>query len=1614
MPVITRKGKRCEITECCGNGMGIFDVGETEVSNIGAFCIGIDTELTPSRIRIAFNPEESENQVQEGEIGLYTTMSVRVDGFPVPAAVFPELTYMKNCQEIYNLSHTWPVMCQPVYLKNNAIGSDIPPFYAFNFLAKIPEMKKDDFYMFQNPLGTFTQWPYHREDYSRIATSVIPLGMEFMGPFEDELVSLLNEEGRVPFGELSILEAPIQNNQEFMNCVLTNPELASVQFDSVQSYDHMLLFKYLDMEGIPSFICAKLTEDKVQLYEVVVKSREKELCRKRFDAEEIQFPMCLMQVSGDDEYEGELLTILDSETAACRIPNPLHILKTIQHNLEKTRTGNDYIVEEQSLSCEVPDAAEGILKLLRDGLKLNRLTLKCNDAPVLDEERLQLFLKGECGCRENIKSMQLIFTVSKDGELLLKIAASMRENWRFSNLFPEIFGKVFDQLKINSPWFCLDKENGFILGGTLVLRGGSEKVLELDWKCKVHNSGMEPTFELVPLKSFEELSQWNLSLWEAGRGFLDFHPVKLLVYNKCSDTAWEEKSAILCKADTGSGEALYEVSLPLVNEEKDGSVHEVTATLTKEENPFDLISNCVKEMGGAELASLLPNVLLLSGLDIRKYEIQTEGVYSPCSRRVLEASLPNFTLLPGVLSLKNTIFSLTSFCNEVGHEKIKRYYKASVKADIEVGTEVIKTELEIPDDDSWALILRPDSGYSVLAAAGTLLGLDKSSAFACLPGELFKVFDVSLKEFSVVFDPFHQELTYIRFDAQQCGEWELLPGIFTLYNWGVEVRIQQIKDGFQTSAMVKGSIHLGKGEHASTVNVNIPFGEDISEIHLRMKSGKVFLPTVQDIFEVCGLSDINESLPDGFAALGSPCMDDLEVVITKEKGVSVRSVYASFQTTESWALLPEPSSVLKNASARILYHAEKKKITGTIWGRVSIYDTEIDIQLTNVGKASEWKLSVSSFRPVHIPGIAQMEDWLMPGKFQACIPESLMPFPQGLDISRFAMKCNLSRKTVDSLGFTIENCGEWNVLPSLLTLKEVVLESDFQKLSSPEMKLEVQARVGLQLGGNKILVKLDIGNAYSGKDAVLTGSLERAYTEPVGLNEVIGTKTEAIASLPICSEFVIPVLESLKVVVNITRNQYIILADVEKLGQLGLAVVKEEDKWEYFVAFRLKKDFLFADIIPSLSVVDTMFRIEKAGMVLSSYESESLVTTIGMVKECQQLCPEEGLDGRKLKRGLMVYGQIAIKNSGFACILELGDRMNPELCINLSACFSEKSEETVFSGELSEFTILRLLKFRNIYLEYISGQGQSFQLRGEIALSVSGTEYAFSGAMDVNQERGTFLVSTLHEIDNPLGIPGISIKGLTLAVKCEFKTEQRQEKRTTVVLKGKAGLGKKDKTGTEPLVLEGSFLYDQEDFQIVQMVLSQPLSVEHLLESFLSETVWPGELLSITFRTGVLYYAKKECIIDQISYKKGIHLATEIDIYGFSFSVGVDVLGMVLLCQERRRNQSIFNLLHLRMQATVVVDQGYISVPQKGKKNWDFKEESPYLVNNFFQCRHFFTARRNQHLAEPFIMMGVWNCSVVEFHLPGVKRMVFSLQIGPCSGLQRLWIMLNCWRKPAA
>lgn len=1236
-------------------------------------------------------------------------------------------------------------------------------------------------------------------------------------------------------------------------------------------------------------------------YVVTIKEKDEIVCSKEFFPDAYNLPVRIMDVGQGKNYEGELYIVTECLSASSCIPDNKELLRELLECLEREKKENLYYVPRTMEFPVYAKEAEYVFEQAAALWKMDSLQLDSSAGAVVVEEENAILIEGVCHDLPYIKKVSVCFVLTEDAAVDLQIIAFMDDEWVWAKLFPILEGHIFDRLPFKEVQVSL-KQEACILEGILCFETGQAHMVDVAWRSQIDFENGEPAFSLKEVQPLHEGGWETVTVQEPGRETILLQPLELQIYRRYLKEQWEEQAAVLCEYQQAGYITSCFLSLPYQLDPANADGAGVKLKLLNAGAPAAGVKEMIAEAGGAELVSFLPDYLLqLVCPQIDLYEIAIEGWHLLNSSRTLSISLPDIDLIPSLISLQDVQMHLEIRCNTF-LEEVKRYYKWMLLASVRLNNLCIQAEIEVTEYASWMMTLKPDASKDLLTAAGELFGFDAAAIFSELPKGLAELLKPGIQKLAVSFSPFEQKIEYIQFEVGQCADWNIFPGRICLCDWTAQIRLRctRTNSDWKVSALIQGSVRLGDPAQGNVIQVVIPLQENVSGFSIRMKAGALSLPTVQGIFGLLGMEETARQLPDAIAAMGQPCMDDMEIGISWKEALQLQKVYVSFRTQEPLELIPD-SFVLHSVSARIGYRSEDNKLWANVTGEVRICNVGIRVELSNQNEEGEWKLRVLSLCSIHIPGIGQMAEWLCPGEFLKYIPDTLMPFPDGLDLCRFGFDYNFTKGGISNLEFGIVNSGQWRILEGLLVLEHAYAEGKLHDIHTDQMSSAFLVQAIWKLGRNRILLELTAGSGAGSTDTILKGSLSREETEAVSLCEIQKEDVEPLEKLPLPSDFQIPFLESLEVSVNLTKKHYVVCGGIENLGSVGFAVIKSEKSpgenpeeeivydWQYAVAFQLKEDFSFGSLVPALAVLDNYLTIEQAGLVMASFAAESLSGTMEKVQEWKKLLPAEGFEGISLKKGLLLYGQISIAESPFRSILQLGDDFEPSLRITVFSYLDRIADQSTIQGSLNAFSILSLFHFQDIRFLYVPAQKNLFRLSGTITAAIGETEYAFAGTMQMDDAKGKFEVRTEHEIVRPLGIPGITIRQLMLAIECHFATEEHPQKELTAAVKGSVGFGMRDENGQEELILDACLLYDKQEFQIVEVSLAKPLSVDRLFAAVFSSIGWPEGMLDITFSGGILYYARQDCRISDRFYQKGFHLDTNISIYGFSFGVGVDV-----------------------------------------------------------------------------------------------------------------------------
>ncbi|CAG8692536.1 327_t:CDS:2, partial [Dentiscutata heterogama] len=323
------------------------------------------------------------------------------------------------------------------------------------------------------------------------------------------------------------------------------------------------------------------------------------------------------------------------------------------------------------------------------------------------------------------------------------------------------------------------------------------------------------------------------------------------------------------------------------------------------------------------------------------------------------------------------------------------------------------------------------------------------------------------------------------------------------------------------------------------------------------------------------------------------------------------------------------------------------------------------------------------------------------------------------------------------------------------------------------------------------------------------------------------------------------------------------------------------EKWGYVFALKTSQDFQFKDLFISSPIVfniDKTLSLTLGNLVLVSYQDATFdhikEELNNIIKELDKRVDDKQLDdiisiklpsGREdvykptLKQGVSLYSEINYKSNYIllenfhATIIPESD--SPEikvaLCLGTGALVGSE-----FRGAVKNLTLYSGLSFEMITFTYkpsvTEDEIPKLSIKGMLNfkdLFVLDTDFKVRGNLNISQNNSLFEVEskTMPSIINHL---------FKIWVKVMFSRN------------------------TEEIILEGKLLFSGGIFQVLSINISQKIGIMYILHTFINDTIeWP-DFPDITFRSGKLYYSKKEINIGENFYAKGLYAKAHIDFFG--------------------------------------------------------------------------------------------------------------------------------------
>lgn len=904
--------------------------------------------------------------------------------------------------------------------------------------------------------------------------------------------------------------------------------------------------------------------------------------------------------------------------------------------------------------------------------------------------------------------------------------------------------------------------------------------------------------------------------------------------------------------------------------------------------------------GSQDILNVLPSGLI-KGPQINISEI--EAGFNPLA--------PSFSFISFLLEqqgaweitsfFKFTSWKISMMCDVKDSVKITGF----LNGDIKIGTDdnpiaIINMKLPIPaGEQGWTVSLKENSTFTV-PTLKDILGLIGGEKFTNnIPAGLGNLGGLTVETLGVNFVPSPAKLNWFKFSMYSTEEWVIIENILSFnhiiaqLNLTVNQTNSYDMTGLFSCVVSVASIPIRLESSKSTPQDNWNFIFGIQE--------PVHIPGLAQLAEFMMPSTIISYIPEAFM----PFKDGFDINDLNVKfnitGKTLDNIGFSIKNSGPWNILPGYFSVDgAQVKADIDFpFQDTQKYLCLIDCDLSIGDVEIHLRASHDKADTEWILA---------GGLVQEKTFNIEKSLSQVLPEGIsMPYYYGFPRQITIKKLDLSITTqTGKFHFDFDSTFDWSISFGLCTgdkafkIKEIGAKLDVEPKEQETRPYVFNVHGDFAFFGINADLNFTTSNKKD-KDTILAAVITPEEVNKISLEDIsdglsveeqTGQGNNPPSETSVKWTNVIPVdflpgLEFKEAYIgfNLTKNILFVYGSIKGFGNIVFLTKKQsvsetETKWGYAFGLTLGNDFKFANLCSALSVIDGILKVNKAGLLLTSFEQNS--TTIESdIKSVQSLSytPQDftlpvpqDLKDTKLTKGVIFYADFDIKSSSlFGTIMQIGQEGQEFANIKITGLIDHaNSINTFFEADLPDITILNTIRFTHtdeysgIHLKYQPNNKNQFDLNGRITIqNIFSKDYSFDGALTVNEEK---IDSTLelYKPDpskessiEPFGMPGISLKELKLGIIYKFKTETTP-KSTCFYIKGSVKFATLDFTGT-------LYLADGTP-ALASVVLNSDLSIGMFFNQCIPGYGWPTDFIDLTFEkdSRIYYYDKSKDTAGQL------------------------------------------------------------------------------------------------------------------------------------------------------
>jgi hypothetical protein len=977
---------------------------------------------------------------------------------------------------------------------------------------------------------------------------------------------------------------------------------------------------------------------------------------------------------------------------------------------------------------------------------------------------------------------------------------------------------------------------GLNLAGRLLLEGPAAPLLALVPAAPdplpvtgaVHTDGGGLRFDLagaVPAVTLAALP---------GLGPLAFGAPRFVVHAASNPNA--VACALWVAADVGVGG----VVLPLAVQLPQGGTGWAVLLLPGRGVPVADLGALLGFVTGTSVLQALPaDVRHLTSLQLNQFRIALDPDFTGFRSLTLAVGSTSGTVgplwspLPGVLDLTTLSASLLVARDADGGLAASGRISGAV---VLGGRLRLGADVALPlGTGDWVFTAGTGTPLADLGAFDALVG--GSTSFAgVLPGGLGALRQFTVGSLRLVVDPTGPRLRRVSLNLFSNAEWHLVEDAVVLTSLATDLTLEDPTLATrQLTGTVSGAMRVG----SVAVQAVVERAAAGSPWTLTVTTDRVRLPSLGDLARLVGGEGAAALLPATLAGASFSLWDIVLEVDLSER--ALRRFSFALATADTWILLAPDLLTAGEVSVFLAldWTSGARRTTGSIQGTLGLAGASLMIAATYAAEA--WTIE-ADMAPPGPDGTGALS-------FSGALAQlgiggsHLLPRDVGLPALTMTSGHLRFVPSTGELELSAGSALGWPVPfgTGARPLQVATLGGSVHRLPGGA---GWSARVtgSLAYGGIGAVVGVALGGP--GTDTVIEaamGTLAAADVPQLADGLAATSPADGWSTLAFPPDFPGLGLTQAHLRLDLTRKTLLVYGTAAPFGT-GVFVVQQAagGGWEAALGLNLSSGgapWSLGQLSQGLAPASAFFAIDqaRAALAISTVDGQALAPIVGVVPELARALPGT------VRRGANFFGELHFAGPVVGNVPRILGT-DPGTTVTLLALIAARSDESLFEVRLDRYPLVGGVTFSDVLLRYRPGTSPALALHGTVTVPLDGRDHAFTGDLQVLAASASFRLATAQSAAAPLGMTGITLTGLALAIDYAFP--EAQPATVSVVLSGGVAIG-----GVASLT---GLVYLLDGIPVIAEVLAARLGVTDLFQQSVG-VQWPESLVPLELLSASVY-----------------------------------------------------------------------------------------------------------------------------------------------------------------